>query len=287
MSSKKAQKCSNCKKMGHNKRTCKEPKRMNEEEDDEEYKCSVCNQHTDHDELDCPNKVKKEEFEEKKKIRKKKCKICKEFVDHNEFDCPLNTNEHFEKEKDDDDEEENTSSALSNSESEGNLIPRRDHLRKKKGNKKNGTDGAHILSFQVMDAIVLHVQILTRQELYRISDFLNQSFNIRIKSVRGNRSLDKKLDNEIIAAFSSGSTLSTPAFDRARRQARILFRAQGKMKDIVVQTALDMFEKLKNRTGKSVLEDLEKDIGSDEEVPNFPIRYKRESMQNQKQQVEV
>jgi hypothetical protein len=231
--------------------------------------CLICEE-VDHDQKNCPTlDVEEEEKENDKKniVKKSKrrvknvCTICKEINVHDEK-CPnLSAIKKKENEMKGDENES------SSSEEESYMIPRHDHLREKRGNKEDGTDAAHILSFQVMEAIIKDIQMLTRQDLDKLSAFLNRSFNLRIKSVKGNRSIDKKLDNEIVSAFSTGSTLTSPAFARARRQVRILLRAKKQIKDRIIQKGLEMYEKLTNRTKKSVLDNLEKDLGSDEEFP--------------------
>ena len=96
------------------------------------------------------------------------------------------------------------------------------HGQKKRGDSRAGTDAAHILSWEVARAALGPVGRPTLEATaIEFARLMNSDMNMRIKSIDGNRRLDRALDAAIIAAIEEGSLLTARApMERAIRQYR-------------------------------------------------------------------
>ncbi len=94
----------------------------------------------------------------------------------------------------------------------------------KKGNKADGTDGAHVIGWGLFNAVTTHssgrpLGSAGREQLARD---LNDSSNVRIKTDYGNRVLDERRDARTADAFVNGTAImSETGADRAYRQYQL------------------------------------------------------------------
>ena len=84
----------------------------------------------------------------------------------------------------------------------------------KTGSMEDQTDSAHIFSYEVLRECLKHKQgpQYGSESWKSLQRILNQEENLRIKSQKGNRSIDRDLDGKIIDAISNpGSRLTNQA----------------------------------------------------------------------------
>ncbi len=133
-------------------------------------------------------------------------------------------------------------------------LPRRDWTRKKKGNKADGTDGAHIVSREILQYIYdRKVGPKYSSETHnQIMDSFNLDDNIRIKSQEGNRSRDRQLDSGIMMKYRSGKKLTKDETERAARQIKIILNSKDQIPDAFIQAARIFYHGLTGYDGKSM-----------------------------------
>lgn len=111
--------------------------------------------------------------------------------------------------------------------STGRTLERSNLGMSKRGNKEDGTDAAHIMSFAVTNVIlVLDIdnEPLSESEKRELIRQLNADSNLRIKSQRGNRVLDDRRDARIGTALKQGHAISGHSTVLRARQALISTR---------------------------------------------------------------
>eukprot|EP00735_Rhodelphis_limneticus_P003911 TRINITY_DN15450_c0_g1::TRINITY_DN15450_c0_g1_i1::g.30462::m.30462 TRINITY_DN15450_c0_g1::TRINITY_DN15450_c0_g1_i1::g.30462 ORF type:complete len:211 (-),score=33.58 TRINITY_DN15450_c0_g1_i1:147-779(-) len=122
----------------------------------------------------------------------------------------------------------------------------------KKGNCEDGTDAAHILSFEILDEIYARKQGTGYCEdtIKEIVTSLNACDNLRIKTVFGNRSTDASLDKEIIrVANKTEKCLSEAACQRARAQCQILRNSMDDVPEALIKAGIAFYNSLPTPAG--------------------------------------
>ena len=81
------------------------------------------------------------------------------------------------------------------------------NYKQKKGSRADGTDAAHKLSWELINAVGTHTGGRPLGDYGRgnLERDMNSRDNLRIKSMRGNRVLDRRRDDRIAEAIVGGS----------------------------------------------------------------------------------
>eukprot|EP00761_Pharyngomonas_kirbyi_P001285 gb/GECH01001288.1/.p1 GENE.gb/GECH01001288.1/~~gb/GECH01001288.1/.p1 ORF type:complete len:153 (+),score=9.76 gb/GECH01001288.1/:1-459(+) len=135
-------------------------------------------------------------------------------------------------------------------------IERSNKGRSKFGSKEENTDAAHILSFEVLNYILRNKKGrgFSEENNEDLKRMLNANKNLRIKTRKGNRSTDRRLDSKIMSGFQ-GKRLTKAAGARANRQYAVLLeiRPNGDWLNYFVGVAKQMYASLQYLDGTSVI----------------------------------
>ena len=141
-----------------------------------------------------------------------------------------------------------------------NKLPRSDIGREKYGSNANGTNAAHIASFELMNDVLVHKQgrpFSSTSSIQLMQKELNNDENLRIKTRQGNLfgndgySGDRALDSEIMNSYESGKPLNQKATARAKRVWN--FIANSDMPTSVKKTTRAYFNSLEDTKGRKVV----------------------------------
>lgn len=140
-------------------------------------------------------------------------------------------------------------------------VNKNSELIKSKELRTLSTNASHINSFEVADAIFRSSGLsVSRHEAEQIVRSLNKDDNLPLKTIAGNLSGtltmpgggDRALDQEIVSGILKGTTLSTKAAERARRQITVILNSKGDMPDKVIETYKSIYKNLKAVDGKVI-----------------------------------
>eukprot|EP00475_Leptophrys_vorax_P018571 TRINITY_DN2541_c0_g2_i1.p1 TRINITY_DN2541_c0_g2~~TRINITY_DN2541_c0_g2_i1.p1 ORF type:complete len:625 (+),score=105.37 TRINITY_DN2541_c0_g2_i1:90-1877(+) len=197
-----SRKCSNCNEVGHYVSTCPAAARQ--------HKCAVCRQ-SGHNAVTCPDKCQR-------------CSGASHLIQH----CPRKPCTRCHKQGHD--------SKSCDVCSHCSKVHDKDKCPKKiarvpleKSGVKGETDAAHIFANEMANEILLYKLGPNYSEQTRkdIAKQLAKAANLRIKSIEGNRSVDRSNDRKIKDCMSTGKPLTKEALFRASLQYEILLLSEG------------------------------------------------------------